>query len=293
MTFAVLPTNPSRKAADTTLQSTYRRKKAEAAAGKHSKTPLNISKVAPKNASSLKAGSAISKIVIQTHASRGGDGRLKTTNFQLKRLRLLQCIEAEKEEHAQRLQAMTEKECEAIQAACAPLSTEPSSSLHNGDDDDDSDQITATDILNGNMLVDISHAGGELSNLLSIGEDLFGKNRTKTHDYRTRRNRVENRTTAFNAQMNAMVEAYMMWMHVMGENALSGEYTPPPPTPGQQSTKLLAMDVFYSRRMEIHHIDSDRTIVSSVIRYGLIPCSPLRPSISNVWVCYGVVHSAP
>lgn len=70
--------------------------------------------------------------------------------------------------------------------------------------------------------------------------------RPRTRDYRTRRDRTQRRVKAFDAQLPALVEAYMEWMLQLGKDGYSGEYNLklPPGAEVQATTNIYEVDVY-------------------------------------------------
>jgi hypothetical protein len=68
--------------------------------------------------------------------------------------------------------------------------------------------------------------------------------RPHTRDYRTRRDRTERRTQAFAAQLPALKDVYMAWMHGLGKDGLSRVYSLPPDAEVQGQTIIHEVDIF-------------------------------------------------
>ncbi|KAG1720454.1 uncharacterized protein EDB91DRAFT_1240413 [Suillus paluster] len=135
----------------------------------------------------------------------------------------------------------------------------------NGDDD------FGTSILDGSESIEISHAGGELHELTKqlIG-DFWNVNKVKSHvhriDYRTRRDRTQWCTEAFDKQMPALMCAYLDW-HLANETS-SGFRMPEDVNVGSIYTKELPLTI----------LSTDSFIASALVRQGVVPCSPISPS---------------
>jgi hypothetical protein len=103
------------------------------------------------------------------------------------------------------------------------------------------DGLGINDILDGSTPLDLSHAGGEFSQLLE--EDLRTEKKTRV-DPRTRRDRLERRTQGFNAQMPAIIEAYLLWSETVEKNGLDGEYGKPAEELVEGKYSVDVLDVF-------------------------------------------------
>lgn len=68
--------------------------------------------------------------------------------------------------------------------------------------------------------------------------------RPRAHDYRTRRDRTQQRTEAFEGQMPSMVKAYMAWMLSMKEEGIGGQYQTPPGVEIQGQVNLVEVGIF-------------------------------------------------
>ncbi|KAJ7327681.1 hypothetical protein DFH08DRAFT_816511, partial [Mycena albidolilacea] len=78
------------------------------------------------------------------------------------------------------------------------------------EDSESSLSINIDGVMDGSELIELSHAGGELHE--SIEDDLEEEIvSSKRWDWRTRRNRTEDRNQGFKAQMPEMLKGYMRW----------------------------------------------------------------------------------
>ncbi|KAF9254784.1 hypothetical protein L218DRAFT_1009302 [Marasmius fiardii PR-910] len=75
-------------------------------------------------------------------------------------------------------------------------------------------------VYQGENVVNISHAGGELEDLeKATGEELMsGWRRRKRRDKQTHRDQLQVRVKLFDAQMPASIQAYMEWAAKDGGN---------------------------------------------------------------------------
>ncbi|KAG2126322.1 hypothetical protein DEU56DRAFT_872938 [Suillus clintonianus] len=132
---------------------------------------------------------------------------------------------------------------------------------HDGADDDMSMDFSSdfNEILRGDQQLEISHSGRELEDLAQEIMGDFWKGTTpkghgpRRNDHRTRRDRVQHRVDAFDAQLPAITEAYLEWSLQRVRSAEKVTLT------------LKATDSF---------------IASALVRQGVIPCSPISPSVA-------------
>jgi hypothetical protein len=119
--------------------------------------------------------------------------------------------------------------------------------------------------------------------------------KTSPRDHRTRRDRIERRERAFAAQMGALTSAFMSWSAVdnPAENPFH-QVTGTLPV-GEGSVNATVLDVFgeyklttslirsnveaAAQTMVIVILPSDAFIASAFVRQGVIPCSPISPSL--------------
>jgi hypothetical protein len=121
------------------------------------------------------------------------------------------------------------------------------------------DIITYDDVAQGNVRVEISHAGGEMEALaadlnttvngercvflLSGVRSLTCECRT-SHATRSRRDAVQREVLGFRAQMKAMTDAYIKWGASQGEFGLDSDHTPPAPNEIEGTYKIEVVDIF-------------------------------------------------
>ncbi|KAJ3481600.1 hypothetical protein NLJ89_g12195 [Agrocybe chaxingu] len=158
----------------------------------------------------------------------------------------------ENEEARHRLSQMTTEEMAALQAFRTSLNT---------DDTDDNDTpapehtINLDDILTGDAMADVSHAGGEFAQLLAIEDDIFSARKRK--DPRTRHDRAQRCVDAFAVQLPALLDAYMHWQFVLGDQGYEADYTTPDMSTAQRTYEIAVVDVFSSTRKTITELASD------------------------------------
>ncbi|KAG2149247.1 hypothetical protein DEU56DRAFT_729669 [Suillus clintonianus] len=149
------------------------------------------------------------------------------------------------------------------------------------------------EILRGDQQLEISHSGRELEDLAQEIMGDFWKGTTpkghgpRRNDHRTRRDRVQHRVDAFDAQLPAITEAYLEWslqrvrsgtrpgfFHQMAKDALtevgadSGSWT------------ATIVDLFCAEKVTLTLKATDSFIASALVRQGVIPCSPISPSVA-------------
>ncbi|KAK7022491.1 hypothetical protein R3P38DRAFT_2532722 [Favolaschia claudopus] len=111
-----------------------------------------------------------------------------------------------------------------------------------GDDSNfEDDMYTHEEVANGNVRVEISHAGGEMAELRDGLESDLRKN-SRRPDTRDRRDTIQRRTLAFRAQLKAMTDAYIKWG--AAQTQLGAEGMPPMPIePGAKIHTVEVMDL--------------------------------------------------
>ncbi|KAJ7831870.1 hypothetical protein B0H13DRAFT_2240523 [Mycena leptocephala] len=157
------------------------------------------------------------------------------------------------------------------------------------------------DVAEGNIHIDISHAGGEMGDLQDdLNEELNGKKyvhpklfsmsafvltlHRKCRDHRTRWDATQQRVLGFRGQMKAMTDAYVNWGATQAEFGLDSTAPPPEPETVQTYYKVSVIDVFSSYTVEAPLTGNDVYIASGLVGQGLIPCSPWTPKVA-VTIC--------
>ncbi|KAJ3562925.1 hypothetical protein NP233_g9276 [Leucocoprinus birnbaumii] len=132
------------------------------------------------------------------------------------------------------------------------------------DQNQDSDEQLVNDILEGNILLEASHAGGEMLDF--IWEGLDNGSWAQYCDPRTsRRDRLEARTEAFNQQLPEMTDAFMKWQKDLASKGLDA--TSPFNVCKVHSSvglKVEVVDIFFA---------------ADLVNLGMIPSAPIRPSM--------------
>ncbi|KAG2136207.1 hypothetical protein BD769DRAFT_1626952 [Suillus cothurnatus] len=133
------------------------------------------------------------------------------------------------------------------------------------------DDMSFGDVWNGDEPLAISHAGGEFTDLARevLGDLWKINNRVQHVDNRTRRNRVLRRNNAFAEQMVVMTDAYLR---------LEREELESDSDCGQWSISVI--DVFYA------------TISSALVHQGVMPCSPISPTVGITTEALELYHVA-
>lgn len=149
-------------------------------------------------------------------------------------------------DHALRQDAMSTAEKDELDAIRANITNDrQSGSMDDRNLEHDAWAMDVDDILTGTETIGISHAGGEFASVIDIADGLLGSaNRPRTRDYRTRRDRTERRVRAFDAQLPALVDAYMEYILQLGGDGYSGEYTLPLGAEVQATTNICKVDVY-------------------------------------------------
>ncbi|KAI5985463.1 hypothetical protein EDD15DRAFT_2175880 [Pisolithus albus] len=163
--------------------------------------------------------------------------------------------------------------------------------LHEGQEEffhaETDDAYDINSVLDGSKVIDLSHGGGELRDLVrdlfkdvqNIGNEGLQKRRV---DYRTRRDRAQRRTDAFAKEMPELVRAYLEW-----SASCTGKYcsetgrcrnTRPSTDSNDGQVQLYVLGIFCAEKRILHvRTDSDSSVSSALVRQGIVPCAPLRP----------------
>ncbi|KAF7359988.1 hypothetical protein MVEN_00725800 [Mycena venus] len=221
------------------------------------------------------AATSASRRVNGQSTQRLSSGRIVKTSTQLNKreIRALKNLEFERETH--RLAGLTNAQRHAEEA-------------HLDLPDDDYFNGPLADVLEGNALADISHAGEDLtpeqarvSNrelwqaLRDSHSRLFGR-RT---DHRTRRDRTQSLVDGFKPQMEATATAYLDFsLRTKGGNlaVLDGH----PDEMAINHYPLIVVDLFSAYQAEIPMFDRDEFVASGLVNLGLFPCSPYDPTVA-------------
>ncbi|KAG6824531.1 hypothetical protein H0H92_006579, partial [Tricholoma furcatifolium] len=136
------------------------------------------------------------------------------------------------------------------------------------------------DLLDGTAPLDLSHAGGEFDHLLAdyIREEINEHGKPK--DFRTRRDRTEKRTQGFEQQMEGATDSYMEWANRMGDEGLTMGPSTSHNGSVENALALQVIDVFQTYKYSIDICTGDVNIPAAIIRHGLLPTAPLKPSFA-------------
>ncbi|KAG2126906.1 hypothetical protein DEU56DRAFT_958995 [Suillus clintonianus] len=147
----------------------------------------------------------------------------------------------------------------------------------------DCDDFSFGDVCNGTEPLAISHAGGEFTDLARevLGDFWRINNRVRRVDNRTRRDRVLRRNKAFAEQMPVITDAYLAWSLARRKEGfferLEREDLDSGSDYGQWPISVI--DVFYAEKVNLRILPTDATISTALVRQGLMPCSPISPTV--------------
>ncbi|KAI6017609.1 hypothetical protein BKA83DRAFT_4058793 [Pisolithus microcarpus] len=148
---------------------------------------------------------------------------------------------------------------------------------------EDAGNITFEDVLNGTEQLEVSNAGGELTDLAQelLGELFkdYSRKGPQRKDYRTRRDRVLLRNEAFSQQLPALTQAYLDWSYAWAKEK-SKEYFPKfdDDSGSAASWTVHVIDVYRAEKVTLGVRATDHFITSALIRQGVVPCSPIHPT---------------
>ncbi|KAG1791005.1 hypothetical protein EV424DRAFT_1549531, partial [Suillus variegatus] len=161
-------------------------------------------------------------------------------------------------------------------------------------------------VLDGSEPVDISHAGGEFHELtrelLGNFYNINANTKSRRPDYRTRHDRTQQRTEAFDRQMPALTKAYLDW-HLSISNATSGDcrfFAHHKNTSQARentaeingSIQIKVVDVFCAEKVPLTILSTDSFIASALVRQGIIPSSPISPTTGSTVQALKLYHTA-
>ncbi|KAL0564922.1 hypothetical protein V5O48_017110, partial [Marasmius crinis-equi] len=153
--------------------------------------------------------------------------------------------------------------------------------------------------LQGDVVIETSHQGGELDDLVYKMQDVLSRKRRR--DRRTRQDRTEKRTAAFAAQIESMADAYMVWSESLGDFGLARDPAELEVEDSLQFLNVTLVDMFsafficfvvpiadlgatlnvavQNSRIYINN-EVDKTVGAAFIRQGFLPCSPINPTVA-------------
>ncbi|KAI6104922.1 hypothetical protein EV401DRAFT_2060716 [Pisolithus croceorrhizus] len=139
------------------------------------------------------------------------------------------------------------------------------------------------DVLDGTEQLEVSNAGGELTDIAQelLGELFkdYSRKGAQRKDYRTCRDRILRRNEAFDQQLPALTQAYLDWSYTWTKGK-SKEYFPKSADNGSSATSwtLHVIDVYRTEKVTFGMWASDLFITSALMRQGVVPCSPIHPT---------------
>ncbi|KAG6809770.1 hypothetical protein H0H92_014809 [Tricholoma furcatifolium] len=139
-------------------------------------------------------------------------------------------------------------------------------------------------LLDGSVPLDISHAGGEMEDIV---DDFLHEEQARQvwprqpqrRDHRTRRDRIERRNAAFGRQMAGMAAAYMQWHRAMGDGALSAQPAKPQEGLVEGGLKVQVIDVFATYSHAVVPPEEAANTPAVLVGLGLVPSAPLKPHV--------------
>ncbi|KAJ7349571.1 hypothetical protein DFH08DRAFT_996667 [Mycena albidolilacea] len=154
------------------------------------------------------------------------------------------------------------------------------------EDSESSLSINIDGVMDGSELIELSHAGGELHE--SIEDDLEEEIvSSKQWDWRTRRNRTEDRNQGFKAQMPEMLKGYMRW-------CASEDSSDEVDSSSAELWTITVVDMFQCEKRDVSLDPRGNGVVPALIMSGLIPCAPWKPSVAvtvRVLEMYRIAHA--
>ncbi|KAI6027836.1 hypothetical protein BKA83DRAFT_4471322 [Pisolithus microcarpus] len=148
---------------------------------------------------------------------------------------------------------------------------------------EDAGNIAFEDVLDGTEQLEVSNAGGELTDLAQelLGELFkdYSRKGPQRKDYRTRCDRILRRDEAFNQQLPALTQAYLDWSYTR-EKERRKEYFPKSEGDGSSAASwmLHVIDVYRAEKVTLGIRATDHFITSALMRQGVVPCSPIHPT---------------
>ncbi|KAJ7092066.1 hypothetical protein B0H15DRAFT_948248 [Mycena belliarum] len=155
-------------------------------------------------------------------------------------------------------------------------------------EDDDAGYGYEGEVLRGEAIADISHAGEDLTEEAIEEADISLLEQLRAHhnqlfprarDKRTRTNRTQILVDAFAAQMEAMTDAYVSWDLETAQDGLASVYTQPRDAEVEETNEIFVVDLFSAYYADVPIIKSDVFVASAYVRQGLMPVAPHFPSV--------------
>ncbi|KZP05572.1 hypothetical protein FIBSPDRAFT_914860 [Athelia psychrophila] len=134
------------------------------------------------------------------------------------------------------------------------------------------------DVLQGRQDIPISHEGGELNAIREIHGMRAAWVEKKRIDFRTRRDRTDRHTRAFQKEIPGATQAFMDWSLRKKEGWALPEEEVEEESSGSGGADIRVVDVFTTYDMHILYPAKD-TLLTALVRRGFIPCAPTNPSV--------------
>ncbi|PPR06009.1 hypothetical protein CVT24_004721 [Panaeolus cyanescens] len=145
--------------------------------------------------------------------------------------------------------------------------------------EDKSDIQLLIDVMEGRLTLDASHAGGEFAELVAHTRSVKSKSKKPQFDGRTRRDRIIRASQGLESQIEALTNAYMKWEATVGKDGYENTCPVSPEVEENvPSYNIAVLDLFSSFNYNAVICTEDATIASCLLRHGLIPNSPFKPS---------------
>ncbi|KAG2104996.1 hypothetical protein BD769DRAFT_1630812 [Suillus cothurnatus] len=144
------------------------------------------------------------------------------------------------------------------------------------------------DVWNGTELLAISHAGGKFTDLARevLGDFLKIKNRVQCMDNHTHHDRVLHKNQAFTEQMPVMTDAYLAWSLAKSKEEFKSFFERLQNKDLESNSawdcgewSISVIDVFYAEKVTAEILPTDTTISSVLVHQGVMPCSPISPTV--------------
>ncbi|KAG1819866.1 uncharacterized protein BJ212DRAFT_1446161 [Suillus subaureus] len=159
---------------------------------------------------------------------------------------------------------------------------DPSAFSH--DVNEDCEDFTFSDVWDGSDALPISHTGGEFGDLArGVLEEVW---RFVQHDNHTQHDCVLQRNVAFNEQIPAMSEAYLLWSLEKSQKGfknffdhLHSEETEEVVDFDGGQWPMMVVDAFFAEKLLLKISSRDKTIALALVHQGVMPCSPISPVV--------------
>ncbi|KAG1892860.1 uncharacterized protein F5891DRAFT_963824 [Suillus fuscotomentosus] len=158
---------------------------------------------------------------------------------------------------------------------------------------DDNDSYGAWDVLDGTQALDISHGGGELQELTcGIAGDFWNAHSRQSvcrKDYQSRRDRTQCRIEAFDYQMPALITVYLTRSLERDEKCGMGFFERQKDVDADDVNAgqvfIEVVDIHHAEKVHLSILSSNTYLASALVRHGVIPCSPINPSVGMTIDC--------